>query len=72
LTIDPATLEEVALFHPHQDDWTSYCSWEDNATRVNGWIPTRRATIATLKMNRSQLIRVRRMRVVISEHPPDS
>jgi hypothetical protein len=68
---DPVTLKEVALFHPHQHRWTDHFSWNDDATQIVGLTPTGRATIAALKMNRAQMIRVRRMWVAMNEHPPD-
>ena len=68
---DPETQQEVALFHPHRDVWIDHFSWNHDATRINALSLTGRATIAALRMNRPQLIRVRRMWVSMSEHPPN-
>jgi len=68
---DPVTLNEVALFHPQQHRWLEHFSWNEDATQIVGLTPTGRATIAALKMNRQQMIRVRRMWVAMNEHPPD-
>ena len=69
--IDPDTQLEVALFHPHRDTWQEHFVWNENATELVGLSATGRATIAALRMNRSQLIRVRRMWVAMEEHPPE-
>jgi hypothetical protein len=63
-------LKTVALFHPQQDRWSDHFSWSENATEIIGMTPIGRATIATLKMNRPQMIRVRQMWVTMNEHPP--
>lgn len=68
---DPDAQEDVALFHPHQDAWSHHFAWDDDATKINALTPTARATIAALRMNRPQLVRVRRMWVAMNEHPPE-
>ena len=68
---DPLTQKDVALFHPQQQRWRDHFSWNADATQVVGLTPTGRATIAALRMNRPQMIRVRRMWVAMNEHPPD-
>lgn len=70
--VDPATGREVPLFHPHNDDWTNHFAWSEDGTRIVALTPTGRATLAALRMNRPQLIRMRRMWVVMGEHPPDT
>lgn len=67
---DPVTHEVVALFHPQRDNWRDHFRWNDDATLVTGLTPTGRATIAALRMNRTQMIRVRRMWHAMGEHPP--
>ncbi|HPM82749.1 MAG TPA: HNH endonuclease [Candidatus Anammoximicrobium sp.] len=69
--VDPATGREVPLFHPQQDEWTDHFAWSEDGTRIVALTPTGRATVAALRMNRPQLIRMRRMWVAMSEHPPD-
>jgi hypothetical protein len=67
---DPITQAEVPLFHPQRQVWTDHFEWNEDATEIIGLDPTGRATVVTLKMNRSQLTRVRRMWVKMGEHPP--
>lgn len=69
---DPVTQQLVPLFHPQEDDWYEHFSWGSDATEIVGRTPTGRATIAALRMNRTQLVRVRRMWVAMGEHPPEA
>jgi hypothetical protein len=70
LAVDPLTSEEVRLFHPQADHWPDHFAWNDDKTEVIGLTPIGRASVATLKMNRPAMIRVRRMWVLLGEHPP--
>jgi len=61
----------TALFHPHRDSWYKHFSWTEDATELIGLSATGQVTIDTLRMNRPQLIRVRRLWVAMGEHPPN-
>ena len=63
--------QQTALFHPHRDSWSKHLSWNESATKLIGLTPTGQVTIDMLRMNRPQLIRVRRLWVAMGEHPPD-
>lgn len=67
---DPETKTLVPLFHPQQDRWTDHFAWNEDNTTLIGLTPTGRATIEALRLNRPQLLRVRRMWVKLGEHPP--
>ena len=71
LVPDPVAQMEVPLFHPHRHRWADHFSWNDEFTEVVGLTSIGRASVAALKMNRPQMIRVRRMWVAMNEHPPD-
>jgi hypothetical protein len=68
---DPDTNELVALFHPHRQKWIEHFAWSEDGTEIVGLTSIGRATVVTLKMNRPQVVRVRRMWVKMGEHPPD-
>ncbi|MFN6483845.1 MULTISPECIES: HNH endonuclease signature motif containing protein [unclassified Nostoc] len=59
--IDPNTQNEVKLFNPQQQLWADHFTWSEDATEIVGLTKSGRATIYTLKMNRPQLNRVRKM-----------
>ncbi len=68
--IDPITQESVPLFHPRTEDWTVHFAWSDDYLEVIGLTPTGRATIAVLRLNRIGLINLRRLTLLVGEHPP--
>ena len=68
--IDPVNQETVTLFHPQLQMWGDHFVWSEDGAEIVGLTPTGRATIAALRMNRPQLIRVRRMWIKMGEHPP--
>jgi len=63
---------EVKLFNPQQNVWSDYFRWNDDATELLGLTPIGQATINLLRINRLQMIRVRRMWVEMGEHPPSN
>ncbi|GJM40682.1 MAG: hypothetical protein DHS20C20_09640 [Ardenticatenaceae bacterium] len=69
--LDPATNDTVSLFNPRRQKWAVHFTWSTDLTEVLGTTPTGRATIVTLKMNRESLINLRRLLLLIEQHPPD-
>ena len=68
--IDPETGQEVALYHPQRGIWVEHFAWLENGAVLEGLTPEGRATIHALEMNRTQLVRVRRLWIKLGEHPP--
>ena len=68
--IDPVTEQTVPLFHPQLHVWKEHFTWNEDASALIGLTDIGRVTIAALKMNRPQLVRVRKMWVKLAEHPP--
>jgi hypothetical protein len=66
----PLLGQPVPLFHPQQQQWEEHFAWNADATEILGLTPTGQATIEALRMNRPQLIRLRRMWGKMGEHPP--
>jgi hypothetical protein len=67
---DPVSARDVPLFHPQRDIWAQHFAWTKDATEIVGLTSSGRATVARLRMNRPQLVRVRRMWKAMGEHPP--
>jgi hypothetical protein len=59
------------LFNPQQQLWLEHFTWSEDSTEIIPFNSVGRVTISALKMNRPQLIRVRKMWVKLGEHPPD-
>jgi len=68
--VDPATGEQVLLFHPRRERWEDHFAWNDDFTMVLGLTPTGRATVAALFLNRAGLLNLRRILYTVNEHPP--
>jgi hypothetical protein len=45
-------------------------SWNEDASLVIGRTPTGRATIEALRLNRPELVNLRRVLFAVGEHPP--
>ena len=71
MACDPVSARDVPLFHPQRDVWAEHFAWTEGATEIVGLTDVGRATVAALRMNRSQLVRVRHMWAIMGEHPPD-
>lgn len=69
-TIDPVTEESTPFFNPQFQLWKDHFSWSDDASEIVGLNNVGRVTIKALRMNRLQLVRVRKMWVKLGEHPP--
>jgi len=58
------------IFPPRRDRWGEHFAWNDDFTLIIGVTPTGRATVETLQLNRSGLIRMRQVLFIAGEHPP--
>ncbi|MBC7807856.1 MAG: HNH endonuclease [Akkermansiaceae bacterium] len=68
---DPATGDEVALFHPRHNEWTEHFAWDDiDDSVVRGRTAIGRATENRLKLNREEIVNFRRLLRSIGRHPP--
>jgi 5-methylcytosine-specific restriction endonuclease McrA len=68
---DPATGQLVPLFHPRQLEWNQHFAWNEDTTQMLGITAIGRATVALLQTNREGVINMRRVLVIMGEHPPD-
>lgn len=68
--LDTLTRTPAPLFHPRQQNWEDHFAWNETFTYIIGLTPTGRATVMALKMNRKQLVNLRRALFAIGEHPP--
>jgi hypothetical protein len=67
---DPLHGRMAPLFHPRRDNWTEHFIWSEDRTRIVGLTPTGRATAEKLRLNRAELINLRRALTALDEHPP--
>jgi len=67
---DPISGEMVKLFDPRRDRWDDHFMWAGSYSQVVGRSSTGRATVAKLKLNRPELVKLRRILLIAGEHPP--
>ncbi|MFA0765761.1 MAG: hypothetical protein BDTLLHRC_000714 [Candidatus Fervidibacter sp.] len=67
---DPRTGRKVRLFHPRKDRWERHFRWSEDGIRIIGKTSIGRATVAALRLNREELVRLRQLLVAVGEHPP--
>jgi 5-methylcytosine-specific restriction endonuclease McrA len=67
---DPQTGRTVPLFNPRRQRWTRHFGWSEDFLRIVGRTATGRATTEALHLNRPELINLRRLLLLIEEHPP--
>src|SRR5439155_9118383 len=56
---DPASDNEVPLFHPRQQRWRDHFAWRESFTQIVGLTLTGRATVFELELNRPGLVNLR-------------
>ena len=67
--IDPVSLQEVPIFHPRKDNWQDHFSWSDDFQEVIGLTPKGRATVGCLRLNRPGIVNIRKLTLLIGDHP---
>ena len=66
--IDPATGEEVRLFHPRRDRWEEHLVWQEYS--LVGLTSIGRALIAAFDLNLERRCRIRQAEALFSLFPP--
>jgi hypothetical protein len=69
--LDPVTQAVAPLFNPRTQRWTDHFEWVEGATQMRGLMPTGRATVVRLQVNRPKMISARLRWVQNGYHPPD-
>ncbi|MFT5466765.1 MAG: hypothetical protein ACI8UO_001865 [Verrucomicrobiales bacterium] len=69
--IDSVTGAAVALFNPRKDNWRDHFRWEIPFSILIGVSGVGRATIRRLKLNRENIVNLRRTLVMVGKHPPE-
>jgi HNH endonuclease len=66
---DHTTGKRVRLWNPRRQGWPDHFSWSADGTEIVGLTPCR-ATIATLRLNRPELVAARSLWVQVGWWPP--
>jgi hypothetical protein len=68
---DPMTGKLVRLFNPRRLRWEDHFTWNEDATLVVGLTAAGRATVEALRLNREELLNLRKAFRILKLHPPD-
>lgn len=66
---DPVTNQLVDLFHPRKQRWQEHFTWDERFELIIGLTATGRVTVEALKLNRPELVNLRRLLYAAGEHP---
>ena len=67
---DPHTGRQTPLFNPRRQRWSRHFAWSADFMYIIGRTRTGRATVDALRLNRPQLLNLRRLLYAAGEHPP--
>ena len=67
---DPVTGKRARLWNPRRDKWHAHFRWSEDGTEILGLTPRGRATVATLQLNRPELVAARSLWVQVGWWPP--
>ena len=69
--VDPVSGAEAALYNPRADIWSEHFAWNDLYTEIMGLTARGRATVLRLRLNRPELVALRKILAAAGLHPPD-
>ena len=70
--LDPQTKRQVPLFHPRRQKWKRHFQWGEDSVYIVGRTRIGRATVGALKMNRPEVVSLRKFLQLVGEHPPET
>ena len=70
--LDPLNDEIAPLFNPRKQNWRDHFSWNNDCSLILGKSSIGRATISCLRLNRENLIQIRKVLFDAGLHPPES
>jgi 5-methylcytosine-specific restriction endonuclease McrA len=68
---DKATKTDVFFYNPRKDSWNKHFVWNEDFTEIVGSTAQGRVTITALKLNRPQVVNLRKLLSIVGEHPPN-
>ena len=60
----------TSLYNPRQQNWYEHFNWNEDFTLIIGLTAIGRVTIEILRLNRQELVNLRRVLYAMNEHPP--
>jgi len=69
--IDPVSGEEAVLYNPRTDIWVEHFAWSHDFSEIVGLTAKGRAAIVRLRLNRPEVVALRKILAAARLHPPD-
>ena len=67
---DPETGKQANFYNPRTQRWADHFCWNKDTTIMVGKTSTGRATIESLRLNRPNIVNLRRLLIAVGLHPP--
>lgn len=67
---DPLSGRKIPLYNPRKDVWEKHFAWNEDFSEIVGLTAKGRATVRLLKLNREEVINLRKILRLFGEHPP--
>ncbi len=67
---DPITGRKTSIYSPRRDIWKKHFVWSEDFSEIIGLTPKGRATVKLLKLNREEVVNLRKLLHLFGEHPP--
>jgi len=69
--VDPASGQEVPLYNPRVSIWREHFAWSSDLTIIIGLTAQGRATVSRLRLNRTEVVALRKVLITVALHPPE-
>ncbi len=67
---DSESQTETSFYNPRKDFWHEHFAWSEDFTEIIGLTAKGRVTIKALKLNRKNVGNLRKVLLIVGEHPP--
>lgn len=68
--VDLVSDKRIPLYHPRKDVWSRHFAWNEDFSEIIGLTAKGRITIELLKLNREEVVNLRKILCLFGEHPP--
>lgn len=67
---DTVSQTTAGFYNPRKDVWREHFAWSEDYTEIVGLTAKGRVTIEVLKLNRKNVVNLRKVLLIAGEHPP--
>ncbi len=67
---DMVSQTNAKFYNPRKDIWNEHFVWNEDFTEIIGLTAKGRVTIKVLQLNRQRVVNLRRILILVGEHPP--